>query len=71
MTGWVVYGFAADGEVAVDVVIGGQTEPAMMLPSAYVASLGSHALGDATALFVHYADGTSAEVPTGLQTPGP
>jgi hypothetical protein len=68
--GWTLYGFAADNVVAVDVVLAGKTQPAKMLPNAYVADLGANALNAATALVVHHADGTAAIVPAGLQAPG-
>jgi hypothetical protein len=68
--GWLLYGFAADDVVAVDVVLAGKTQPATMLPNAYVADLGSNELSAATALVVHHADGTVATVPAGLQAPG-
>ena len=47
--GWLLYGFAADGVVAVDVLVAGKALPATMLPNAYVADLGAFGLSDATA----------------------
>ena len=69
-TGWTLYGFAADGVVGVDVVLAGKIQPAAMLSNAYVADLGAADIGDAKALIVHYADGTSDTVPNDLRAPG-
>ena len=68
--GWLLYGFAADGVVAVDVVLDGKATPATMLANAYLAALGSHDLSEATALLVHHADGTADTVPSDLRAPG-
>lgn len=68
--GWLLYGFAADGVVAVDVVLAGKATPATMLANAYLAALGTPDLGEATALIVHHADGTAVSVPIGLKAPG-
>jgi hypothetical protein len=67
--GWLVYGFAADDVVAVDVVVGGKPEPAQMLTNAYALALGARDLGEATALVVHHADGSAESVRSGLQAP--
>ena len=67
--GWLVYGFAADGVVAVDVVVDGKPQPAAMLPNAYALGLGAAELGEATAFVVHHADGTVVTVSRGLQAP--
>ena len=69
-TGWTLYGFAADNVVGVDVVLNGKAQPATMLPNAYLADLGGASLNDATALLVHYADGTTGKVPNDLRAPG-
>ena len=69
-TGWTLYGFAADNVVGVDVVLNGEAQPATMLRNAYVADLGASALGDASALIVHYADGTTAKVANDLRAIG-
>jgi hypothetical protein len=69
-TGWTLYGFAADDVVSVDVVLDGTAVPATMLQNAYVADLGGADLSDATALIVHYADGTTGKVPNDLRAPG-
>lgn len=68
--GWTLYGFAADGVTAVDVVLAGRAQPATMLPNAYVADLGAADLSAVKALIVHYADGTSGSVPNDLRAPG-
>jgi hypothetical protein len=68
--GWTLYGFAADSVVAVDVLLGGKTQPATMLRNAYIANLGAAGPSDAKALIVHYADGTTGIVPTDLRAPG-
>ena len=68
--GWLLYGFAADGVVAVDVLVAGKTLPATMLPNAYVADLGAFGLSDATLLVVHHADGTADTVANDLRAPG-
>jgi hypothetical protein len=67
--GWLVYGFAADGVVAVDVVVGGKPQPAVMLANGYAFDLGAADLAEATALVVHHADGTAVTVNSGLQAP--
>ena len=69
-SGWKLYGFAADGVVAVDVVLDGNPQPATMLRNAYVADLGGADLSAAKALIVHYADGTTGTVPNDLRAPG-
>ncbi len=68
--GWTLYGFAADDVVAVDVFVDGKPQPATLLRNAYVADLGGADLSDATALIVHYADGTTGKVPNDLRAPG-
>ncbi|HEY3614291.1 MAG TPA: hypothetical protein VGK92_11325 [Gaiellales bacterium] len=68
-SGWVVYGFAADDVVAVDVIVDGVAQPASMLPDAYALELGTADLGDASALVVHHADGSAETVKSGLQAP--
>jgi hypothetical protein len=68
-SGWVVYGFAGDDVVAVDVLVDGVAQPATMLPNAYALALGTADLGDASALVVHHADGTAETVKSGLQAP--
>ena len=68
--GWLLFGFAADGVVGVDIVVGGKAVPATMLPNAYVADLGALDLGSATALLVHRADGTTVTVVNDLRAPG-
>jgi hypothetical protein len=68
--GWLLYGFAADGVVAVDVLVAGKALPATMLPNAYVASLGASDLSGATLLVVHHADGTADTVANDLRAPG-
>jgi hypothetical protein len=68
-SGWVVYGFAADDVVAVDVVVDGKAQAASMLPNAYALDLGDADLGAASALVVHHADGTAVTVKSGLQAP--
>jgi hypothetical protein len=67
--GWLVYGFAADDVVAVDVIVGGKPKPAAMLVNAYALELGAAGLAEATALVVHHADGTAVTVNSGLQAP--
>jgi hypothetical protein len=67
--GWLVYGFAADDVVAVDVIVAGKPQPAAMLVNAYAFELGAADLAAATALVVHHADGTAATVNSGLQAP--
>ena len=67
--GWLVYGFAADDVVAVDVIVDGTPQPAAMLVNAYAFELGAADLAAATALVVHHADGTSVTVNSGLQAP--
>jgi hypothetical protein len=67
--GWLVYGFAADGIVAVDVIVDGKPQPAVMLTNAYALDLGVADLAEATALVVHHADGTAVTVSSGLQAP--
>jgi hypothetical protein len=68
--GWLLFGFAADGVVGVDVVVGDKALPATMLRNAYVANLGALDPGKATALVVHRADGTSVTVVNDLRAPG-
>ena len=68
--GWMLYGFAADRVVGVDVVLDGTAQPATMLRNAYLADLGAGNLSDAKALIVHYADGTTGMVPNDLRAPG-
>jgi hypothetical protein len=67
--GWLVYGFAADDVVGVDVIVGGKAQPAAMLVNAYAFELGATGLTAATALVVHHADGTDVTVGSGLQAP--
>ena len=69
-SGWLLFGFAADGVIGVDVVVGGKTMPATMLPNAYVADLGALDIGSVTALVVHRADGTAVSVANDLLAPG-
>ena len=68
--GWLLYGFAADGVVGVDVLVAGKALPATMLRNAYVANLGAFDLSDATQLVVHHADGTTVTVANDLRAPG-
>lgn len=68
--GWLLFGFAADGVVGVDIVVGGKAVPATMLPNAYVADLGALDISSATALLVHRADGTTVTVVNDLRAPG-
>jgi hypothetical protein len=68
-SGWVVYGFAADDVVAVDVVVDGRALAASMLPNAYALALGGADLAAASALVVHRADGSTVTVKSGLQAP--
>jgi hypothetical protein len=68
--GWLLYGFARDDVVGVDVLVAGKALPATMLPNAWVADLGSVALGDAKLLVVHHADGTADVVANDLRAPG-
>ena len=68
-SGWVVYGFAADDVVAVDVVLDGRALAASMLPNAYALDLAAADLAAASALVVHHADGTAVTVKSGLQAP--
>jgi hypothetical protein len=68
--GWMVYGFAADDVVGVDVVVGGKVQPAALLRNAYVAHLGTADLSAVAALIVHHADGTVDKVPNDLRAPG-
>jgi hypothetical protein len=67
--GWVVYGFASDDVVAVDVIVTGKPQAATMLANAYALGLGAADLGAAAALVVHHADGTAETVKSGLQAP--
>jgi hypothetical protein len=68
--GWLLYGFAADGVVAVDVVLDGKPTPATMVANAYLAELGSNDLSAVTELLVHHADGTAVAVSNDLRAPG-
>jgi hypothetical protein len=68
--GWMLYGFAADGVVAVDVVVAGKPQPTAMLRNAYVAILGAFDLNDASALIVHHSDGSTDTVVNDLRAPG-
>jgi hypothetical protein len=70
MAGWLLFGFAADGVVGVDVVVGGKAVPATMLRNAYLANLGALDLSSVTALVVHRADGTTVTVVNDLRAPG-
>ena len=70
VAGWLLFGFAADGVVGVDVVVGGKAVPATMLRNAYLANLGALDLSNATALLVHRADGTTVTVDNDLRAPG-
>jgi hypothetical protein len=67
--GWVVYGFAADGVVGVDVIVEGKPQAASMLANAYALNLGKADPAAVTALVVHNADGTSDTVESALQAP--
>jgi hypothetical protein len=67
--GWIVYGFAADDVVGVDVILDGKPQQSVMHPNAYTLDLGGADLAQATALVVHHADGTAATVKSGLQAP--
>jgi hypothetical protein len=69
-TGWMLYGFAADNVVGVDLLVAGAARPATMLRNAYVSPLGSADLSDVKALIVHYADGTAGAVPNDLRAAG-
>lgn len=68
--GWVIYGFAADDVTGVDVVLGGETQPAQLLRNAYAADLGDATLSDATELLVHHSDGSTDAVKNTLRAPG-